>query len=114
VTDSDGSARAMHHAVEVARASGATLHVVAASEAGSGESGAQRLLAELEAEATAASVRFTTHPVTVDPAQAITQVAAASGADLIVVGSPSSQGARRLSRVPQQVMDDAPCAVMLV
>ena len=49
-----------------------------------------------------------------DPVEAITRVAAEEAADLIVVGSQADHGSRRLSSVPQAVMDRVECAVLVV
>ncbi len=57
---------------------------------------------------------MTTHPVLDDPASAITRVAAAEKADLVVVGSGSSHGPRSLADVPKRVMDHVGCAVLVV
>jgi nucleotide-binding universal stress UspA family protein len=128
-TDSQGSARAFQRALEVARASGGTLHVVSAlaarekplpylpeefryTEAGAGT--ADWLLGRLRAEAAADHVNVETHPVLADPAEAIARVAAAEHADLVVVGSGSAHGGRGLSGVPKAVIDTVPCAVLVV
>jgi nucleotide-binding universal stress UspA family protein len=132
-TDSAGATRAVRRAIEVARASGGTLHIVLAhgSRAG-GESDARRdvparwgtrtraagrvdaKLGQLRAMATGAQVRVATHPVSAKPAEAITQVALQEHADLIVVGTKNDRGARQLSSVPKAVMDKAACAVLVV
>ena len=49
-----------------------------------------------------------------EPVEAITRVAAEEAADLIVVGSQADHGSRRLSSVPQAVMDRVECAVLVV
>jgi nucleotide-binding universal stress UspA family protein len=134
-TDSDGATRAVRRAIEVARASGGTLHIVAAlgspradkpdapREARSRRRSGFRtraahpvdaLLGQLRAMATDAHVRVATHPVSADPADAIARVALQEDADLIVVGTRSEGGTRRLSAVPKAVMDKANCAVLVV
>jgi nucleotide-binding universal stress UspA family protein len=130
--DSEGAAKAFRRALDVARASGGTLHVVAAingkgeaetapwlpeefryTDAGAGAT--DWLLTTLAKEAEGAHVKVTTHPVLDDPAAAITRVAAAEGADLVVVGSGSDhRGSRSLSDVPKAVMDHVGCAVLVV
>ena len=50
----------------------------------------------------------------VEPVEAITRVAAEEAADLIVVGSQADHGSRRLSSVPQAVMDRVERAVLVV
>jgi nucleotide-binding universal stress UspA family protein len=72
------------------------------------------LLNELKLKAREASIPVTTHPVLADPVEAITRVAADVYADLIVLGSKVSHGARHLSYVPNAVMDTATCAVLIV
>ena len=74
----------------------------------------ESLLAEFERMAAQESVRVQTHPLFSDPVEGMTKVAAAEDADLIVVGSASAQGGRRLSAVPKAVMDLADCAVLVV
>ena len=126
-TDSEGAARAVRSAIEVARASGGTLHLVMAMrrrrrmavvhERRSVEvdlDPTESLLAEFERMAEKESVRVQTHPLFSDPVDGITKVAAAEDADLIVVGSASTHGGRRLSAVPKAVMDIADCAVLVV
>ena len=129
--DSEGAAKAFRCALAVTRASGGTLHIVAAID-GKGEaeaapwlpeefrytdagaSASDWLLTTLAKEAAVAHVKVTTHPVLDDPAGAITRVAADEGADLVVVGSGSAHGARTLAHVPKAVMDRVGCAVLVV
>jgi nucleotide-binding universal stress UspA family protein len=128
-TDSRGSARAMRRAVEVARVSGGTLHVVTAYRhkrgrrppvsLGTGNlpswsDSAGAYLDEFRMMAARESLRVEMHPVASDPVEAITRVAAEEDADLIVVGSNGGGGARHLSSVPKGVMDTAECAVLVV
>ncbi len=131
-TDSAGATRAVRRAIEVARASGGTLHIVAAlgtrsgSEShvgpdGHGRRGARTragrvdsMLGQLRAMATGAQVPVATHPVSAKPAEAITRVALQERADLIVVGTKNDRGSRQLSSVPKAVMDTAACAVLVV
>jgi nucleotide-binding universal stress UspA family protein len=128
-TDSAGATRAVRHAIEVARASGGTLHIVTAlgrkwarhpvvpdglGSSGTGSGPTERLMTELRQMAALESVRVETHPVASKPAEAITRVAAEEGADLIVVGSRTDHGTRHLSSVPKAVMDRAACAVLVV
>ncbi len=130
-TDSAGATRAFRRALAVTRTTGGTLHIVAAIN-GKGESeqapwlptefrytetgagATDWLLTKLAKEATEAEVQVATHPVLDDPAAAITRVAAAEEADLVVVGSGSGHGARSLSDVPKSVMDHVGCAVLVV
>jgi nucleotide-binding universal stress UspA family protein len=128
-SDSEGSARAFRSALEVVRTSGGALHIVSAlrpkeepapylpaefryTDAGAGST--DWLLAQLRTEAAKDGVEVVTHPVLADPAEAISRVAAQTDADLVVVGSGSSHGHRRLGDVPKAVMDTVPCAVLVV
>ncbi len=128
-TDSQGSARAMRRAIEVARVSGGTLHIVTAyrhkrrrrppvtvetGHLASGSDAAPPFLAEIRLKAARESVRVEMHPVASDPVEAITRVAREEEADLIVVGSNGAHGDRHLSGVPKGVMDAAECAVLVV
>jgi nucleotide-binding universal stress UspA family protein len=131
-TDSAGATRAVRRAIEVTRASGGTLHIVAAvgtRTAGEwdvrkdarGRRGARpgaaqvdAMLGQLRAMADDAHVLVATHPVSAEPAEAITRVALQEDADLIVVGTRKERGTRQLSPVPKAVMDKAACAVLVV
>jgi nucleotide-binding universal stress UspA family protein len=57
-----------------------------------------------------------THCMCGDPADAIIDVAEATNADLIVVGSKGMQGGQRfmLGNVPNKVSHHAPCSVMII
>jgi nucleotide-binding universal stress UspA family protein len=128
-TDSESGTRAVRRALELVRASGGTLHVVAAlapkegpapsvpeefryTDAGAGQ--ADWVLSQARAHAGEAQIRVTTHPVLADPVQALTKVAAEERADLIVVGCGHHGDDRRLSGIDQAVMDRADCAVLVV
>ena len=128
-SDSEGSERAFRRALDVIRASGGTLHIVSAlphkqqpppylpSEfryTDAGASGTDWLLHRLRHEAAGRDVEVETHAVLADPGPAIARVAAESHADLVIVGSGSAHGHRRLGEVPKAVMDTAPCAVLVV
>jgi nucleotide-binding universal stress UspA family protein len=126
-TGSEGATRAVRHAIEVARVSGGTLHVVMAVRrrrhvavaedrraVDVGFDADEVLLRRFEEMAARESVRVRLHPLQSEPAQAITAVAAEEGADLIVVGSRAGIGNRRLTDVPKAVMDRADCAVLVV
>jgi nucleotide-binding universal stress UspA family protein len=108
--DTKRGARAVTRAVELARTSGGTVHIVTAFRREPVEAeldGFRRLAA-------GASVKVRTHPVCADPVEAITRVAAEERADLIVLGTRANDGSRRLSSVPQGVMDRVECAVLVV
>jgi nucleotide-binding universal stress UspA family protein len=107
---SGAGARAVCRAAELAGASGGTVHIVTAF----GDEPVDALLAEFRTLASERASRVRTHPVRSDPVEAITRVAAEEGADLIVMGSQEDGGSRRLSSVPQGVMDRVECAVLVV
>jgi nucleotide-binding universal stress UspA family protein len=72
-------------------------------------------------ESTAARLRsdgleVETHCMSGDPADAIIDIAEATHADLIVIGSKGMRGGRRfmLGNVPNKVSHHAPCSVMIV
>jgi nucleotide-binding universal stress UspA family protein len=109
-SDSGSGSRTVRCAAELAGASGGTVHIVTAF---SGEP-VEELLALLRSVASATGVRVRSHPVRSDPVEAITRVAAAEAADLVVVGSQQAGGSRRLSSVPEGVMDRVECAVLVV
>lgn len=130
-TDSEGAERAFRRALALTQATGGTLHIVAAIDSKTdtkevpwlpeefrytafGAGAADWLLSRLQKEAAAADVDVATHPVLDDPAGAIARVAADESADLVIVGSGSSHGARRLAHVPKAVMDHVGCAVLVV
>ncbi len=109
-SDAEDGARAVRRALEVARTSGGTVHIVTAFR----REPVEALMAELRLLASGSPVRVETHPMRSDPVEAITRVATEEGADLIVVGSRVDDGSRYLSSVPKGVMDRAECAVLVV
>jgi nucleotide-binding universal stress UspA family protein len=126
---SEAGARAVQRAIEVAQASGGTLHIVTAIRAHRPNGPvlpeefrysvgpvdpADVLLSELGAAASAARVPVSTHTVLADPVEAITRIAAEEEADLIVVGAPSSHGVHHRHGVPGALAAAAPCAVLVV
>ena len=128
-TDSAGARRAFDRALELAAASGATLHVVTSIPrkgepppyvpeefryTDAGADGPDWLLGQLRARAAKVNVDVAAHPVRAHPAEAIALVAAQEHADIVVVGTGSSRGTRHLSRVPKAVMDRVACAVLVV
>jgi nucleotide-binding universal stress UspA family protein len=133
---SDTANAALQKAIELARQSDATLHVVSAYApvvsspmlAAAGEIGAAGLqtkalederrgtedrLSTLQAELNRSGVKADVYPVSGHPAEAIIQVAETSGADLIIVGSRGMQR-RVLGSVPNTVAHKAPCHVLIV
>ncbi len=128
--DSPTALEAFTAAVEFAKMSGGTLHIVTAykpkptggsdlpdefrySMASTGD--ADVLLRRLAELAGAEGVASEVHAVTDDPADAIVGVADREGADLIVVGNKGMKGARRvLGSVPNTVAHRATCSVLIL
>ena len=131
---SDRAKRAVDHAAQLARASGAVLHVVhavrlpsrsamaapemAAVAVGAdadAERYARQLLDEVAAGLGADGIEVRTHLSVRSAADALCDVATAVDADLIVVGNRGMKGARRvLGSVPNAVAHHADCAVLIV
>jgi nucleotide-binding universal stress UspA family protein len=138
VVGSDGSATAnvaLEKAVELARATGARLHVVAVAQSSSmlvaadvsglsswatpeWDSEARQAVDTVLSDAVRLAgdgVEVNTHGILGDPGRAILDVARAYGADLIVVGNRGMKGARRiLGSVPNAVSHGADCSVLIV
>jgi nucleotide-binding universal stress UspA family protein len=137
VVGTDGSeraGRAVEQAIRLASAFGAELHVVSgyaplrgAHVAGAPEgatevhaplpdSKVEAILGEAAAAVRAREVKVTTHAVEKDPADALLDVAARVGAQLIVVGNRGMHGATRfvLGNVPNKVSHRASCSVLIV
>jgi nucleotide-binding universal stress UspA family protein len=131
---SESAGRALDEAVRVAKALGASLHVVSAFEptrgariAGAPDGAAkvwqplpddkvEALLGEAAASVRIAGLEVQTHAERKDPADALIDVAEQVGASLIVVGSKGMHGARRLAlgNVPNKVSHQARCNVLIV
>jgi nucleotide-binding universal stress UspA family protein len=133
---SDTAAEAVRQAVELAKATGASLEVVSAFEPVPSdrlreESGevpgdvayavgpTEDVNVVLEGAAGPArtdGVEVNTHAREGDPADAILDVAEETDADLIVVGNKGMTGAKRflLGSVPNKVSHHAPCGVYIV
>ena len=135
---STGANIAVDAAIELARLSGATLHVVNADklmtrtswrpppmsgshrstslderrDPGRGEAHLRRG----RRRAGQAGVQAETHNVGGDPADALMQVATDTGADLLVVGNRGMTGARRfvLGSVPNKVSHHCPASLLIV
>lgn len=130
VDDSPTALQAFAQAVEFAKMSGGTLHIVTAYKpkpgnttdvpdefryamASTGE--ADVLLRRLADQAGADGVATEVHAATADPADALVSVADREGADLIVVGNKGMRGARRmLGSVPNSVAHRANCSVLVL
>jgi nucleotide-binding universal stress UspA family protein len=133
VVGTDGSETAnaaVGLAVELARQSGATLHIVSAPKGGTGVGGGgvssgdpvgagafTRLAADSaleEAAAAASGLEVVTAARSGAPATVLVDYAGEVGADLIVVGSRGMQGTRRIiGSVPNSVAHNAPCHVLI-
>jgi nucleotide-binding universal stress UspA family protein len=124
---------ALSRAVDLARLTGATLHVVSAYEPAPARVGGNRPPAEAAEWAISphfkvdavldratdvakgGGVEIEVHGPKGDAASAILAVAEQTAADLIVLGSKGMQGARRvLGSVPNKVSHKAPCDLMIV
>jgi nucleotide-binding universal stress UspA family protein len=131
---SDTAAGAVTLAVDLARRSGATLHLVtvykdpvtsiAVAHAGAlavPDSGLAAALAKSSSEelldhiaSGAGGIPVQTHAMAGTPADVLISVAEAVGADVIVVGSKGMKGARRiLGSVPNSVAHRSPCHVII-
>jgi nucleotide-binding universal stress UspA family protein len=137
VVGTDGSEtakQAVTEAVRLAKALGASVHVVSAYEplrgvrvTGAPEGAAQvwhplpddkvdSILSQATAGVRLAGVEVTPHAVRKDPADALLEVAETVDATMIVVGSKGMHGARRLAlgNVPNKVSHQARCNVLIV
>ncbi len=131
--DGFGSTRAVRRASEVARASGGTLHIVAAlgaplppdagntweapSRAGDPARDArsvQRMRHLLRDLTTDSHLRVAIHPIPAEPADAISRVAVQEDADLIVVQAGGVGATRKLSATTKTLLDRVSCAVLVV
>ena len=128
--DSPSALEAFNRAVEFAKMSGGTLHIVTAYKPKPSGPGAvpdefrysmsstieaDVLLRRLSDLATAEGVATELHAATGDPAEAIIGVGDREDADLIVVGNKGMKGARRvLGSVPNTVAHRATCSVLIL
>jgi nucleotide-binding universal stress UspA family protein len=133
---SDTAGEAVKQATELAKATGAVLHVVSAYEPvprdrlreetadvpgdvahslGPRED-VNQVLEGAAKTAKGAGVETQTHPREGEPADALLDVAEDIKADVIVVGNKGMTGAKRflLGSVPNKVSHHAPCAVWIV
>jgi nucleotide-binding universal stress UspA family protein len=132
IDGSDRAAIAFRHALSLAKMSGAKLHVVQvvhpAVPAGFSNSyqsqvaldrdreEADRIGAEVLAEAEREGVAAEIHHPGGDAADGIINVAESVNADLIVVGNRGMTGAKRfvLGSVPNSVAHRSPCSILIV
>jgi nucleotide-binding universal stress UspA family protein len=136
VVGTDGSATAdsaVQRAATLAKLTGARLELVSGYRedyssfaAGTGmypgnlaedaRKAASGCLEEAAAKLRSRGLAVETHCMGGDPAAALIDIAEATNADLIVVGSKGMKGTRRfvLGNVPNKVSHHAPCSVMIV
>jgi nucleotide-binding universal stress UspA family protein/nitrite reductase/ring-hydroxylating ferredoxin subunit len=120
VAGTDGSptaARAVDKAARLARITGARLVLVSAVAAESPSSeDAENLLGEAQRAAARRGVEAEVLAPKGRPSEVLTQVAAGTGADLIVVGSAGMGKVRRFSLggIAEQTAHTAPCDVLIV
>jgi nucleotide-binding universal stress UspA family protein len=124
-TDGSETAKAVVAvAIELARTSGATLHLVHAYRPSSDATAIGHLgdpvvplearVVLTEAAAGADGIPVETHAAGAAPADAVVRIATQIGADLIVVGSKGMRGARRvIGSVPNSIAHSAPCSVLI-
>jgi nucleotide-binding universal stress UspA family protein len=133
---SDTATAAVQEAIDLAKATGASLAVVSAYATGPGaaevddsveipgdvqhefgpRAEVNMVLDAAAGNAEKAGVDVETHPREGDPADALLDVAEEVKADLIVVGNKGMTGAKRflLGSVPNKVSHHAPCGVYIV
>jgi nucleotide-binding universal stress UspA family protein len=123
---SDTATEAVRQAIELVKLTGGRLHIVSAyrphqlntsggeeRELASGDL-AESVLADHSSRARAAGIEAEIHARSGPAAEAICDVAAEVGADLIVVGNKGMAGVRRvLGSVPNSVAHHAPCSVLI-
>jgi nucleotide-binding universal stress UspA family protein len=138
VVGTDGSetaTRALREAADLARATGARLHVVSAYERASGvhvggggdtpERASWMVGPDVQVDSVLENAAGTLHAEGMeveqharpgDPADALLEVAEQQDADLIVVGNKGMTGAKRflLGSVPNKISHHAPCSVLIV
>jgi len=126
--DSSTARQAVAAAVQMARMSGARLHIVTAYDPKSVRLDdvpsefrmttlhpADLLLRSLSEIARQQGIEPEVHPAAGAPAEAVVRVAEQCGADLIVVGNKGLRGVRRvLGSIPNSIVHEAPCSVLVV
>jgi nucleotide-binding universal stress UspA family protein len=128
---SDTAEIALRRAIDLARLTGATLHVVSAYEPSPARVGGNQPVPEAaewsvgsdfkvdavlqRARESARELEIEVHAPKGDAADSLIQTAKEQDADLIVMGSRGMRGARRvLGSVPNKVSHHAPCDVLIV
>jgi nucleotide-binding universal stress UspA family protein len=122
------AAEAVRYAIDLAKLSGGTLHIVTAFRPGGSVSAdvpgefptslgsvdlADSLLDDLASRARIAGVAVKTHAASGAPADRVCEVAREVAADVIVVGN-KGMHRRVLGSVPAAVARGAPCAVLIL
>lgn len=131
---SDTAAIALRHATDIAKAGGATLHIVnvyqpvntlgmalagvsddiETVDAGLAEH-ALTICAPAAEAARKLGVPFEIHTIAGDPSDSLVAIAEQVHADLLVVGNRGMAGMRRvLGSVPNKISHHAPCSVLIV
>lgn len=132
---SDTAQQALREAGDIAKSTGAKLHIVSAyvpavaTRLGGSQSDPERgawmvgpdvqvdtVLDQAAGDMHARGVQTECHARKGDPADALLEVAAQEGADMIVVGNKGMTGAKRflLGSVPNKVSHHASCSVLIV
>jgi nucleotide-binding universal stress UspA family protein len=130
---SDTAAKALQEAGDLARSTGAKLHIVSAYEPASGakiggdtperaswmvgpDVHVDTVLDRAAGAMHAHGVEAECYARKGDPADALLDVASEAGADLIVVGNKGMTGTKRflLGSVPDKISHHAPCSVLIV
>ena len=112
----DGSAtaaRAVDRAVEVARAAGAALTILAVGP----QAVAEGIVAREAERHSGAGIAIDTGTATGEPARALAEAVERGGYDLLVVGNRGMTGPARFLRlgsVPNRVMHRLPCSLLVV
>lgn len=140
IDGSDSARAAMLKAADLAKLTGARVHIVTASAKGylaelvaiepiaagmiealktaesEVEHASEAMLARAAEEVASRGVEVETHIIDAAPADAIVDTAASVGADLIVVGNKGMKGSKRyvLGSVPNSVAHHASCDVTIV
>ena len=137
VVGTDGSetaAVALRHATEMAKAGGATLHIVhvfqPVNTIGMALAGVAADVSEIDAELTEhgravcepaaeaarrEGIACEVHSLPGDPSDSLISIAEQVHADLLVVGNRGMAGVRRvLGSVPNKISHHAPCSVLIV
>ena len=130
---SDTAAQALQQAGDLAKSTGAKLHIVSAYEPASGariggetpERSSWMVGPDVQVDSVldnaagamhAQGIEAECHARKGDPANALLDVAAEHDADMIVVGNKGMTGAKRflLGSVPDKISHHAPCSVLIV